>query len=210
MRHLARITTSVLCATTLAACHHRNSTDSGDVMSRGDMNNGSTSASTSNGSSDMSTSSSSTYQDTTSHMSSGSTSMSSGSSMSGGMNGQGGMSRARGERGEIMTAMHSLARAKYALEHASHEYGGHRTGALKAVDGALVELHMASGQEGRPQTPRIERVEAQEIHKAIQDVERARRDMESAKHNFGGRKTETLKAVDAALSELKMAAEHEK
>ena len=115
-----------------------------------------------------------------------------------------------GERSEIFRAIHTLDRARYALEHASHEYGGHRTGALKAVDGALSELHAAAAQESRPQTARIERVEAKEIRRAVTDLEHARRDMETAKHNFGGRKTQTLRAVDAALAELRVAAENEK
>lgn len=196
MRHLAKITTSVLCATALGACHHHQTVDPGDVTYRGDTTSTSTSstyvASTSNG-----------IQDTTSSMSSGSMTPSTSTTR-----GNGG--RMRGERAEVYSAIRSLDRAKYALEHASHEYGGHRTNALKAVDGALTELHTASGQEARPQTARVERVEDKEIHKAVVDLERARRDMETAKHNFGGRKTETLKAVDAALAELRLAAENEK
>ena len=128
--------------------------------------------------------------------------------MNGGM--RGGMGGASAERRELRSAIRSLNQAKYALEHASHDFGGHRTGALKAVEGALHELHLASGQEARPQTAREEKLEGMEVHRAVTDLERARRDMETAKHDFGGRKAETLRAVDEALHELKVAAEHEK
>lgn len=121
-----------------------------------------------------------------------------------------GMAAMAVERREVHAAIHTLERAKLALQHASHEFGGHRTGALRAVDDALNELHRAAGQEGAKQTPREERLEDREIHRAIVDLERARRDMESAKHDFGGRRTETLRAVDASLRELRLAAEAEK
>ena len=109
------------------------------------------------------------------------------------------------ERREVHEAIHTLNRAKYALEHASHEFGGHRTSALKAVEGALHELHLASGQEMRRQTPREMRLEDHEIHRAVVDLERARRDMETAKHDFGGRRAETIRAVDETLRELRAA-----
>jgi hypothetical protein len=114
------------------------------------------------------------------------------------------------ERREVHDAIHTLERAKMALEHASHDFGGHRTSALRSVDGALHELNLAAGQERRVQTPREERLEDREIHRAVLDLERARRDMETAKHDFGGRRTETLRAVDESLRELRLAAEAEK
>lgn len=114
------------------------------------------------------------------------------------------------ERREVHAAIHTLERAKMALERASHDFGGHRTAALRSVDGALHELHLAAGQEMKSQTPREERLEDREIHRAIVDLERARRDMETAKHDFGGRRAETLRAVDESLRELRLAAEAEK
>lgn len=199
MRHVKRISTAVLCASGLAACHHNaRNNDPNDVTYRADTT---TTYSAS--------SAPATYSDTTA-MARGSMSTQTSTGMSANTSMRPANGAARSERREVIGAIRSLDRARYALEHASHEFGGHRTGALKAVDGALVELRMAAGQEARPQTARVERVEAKEIHQAVVDLERARRDMESAKHNFGGRKTETLKAVDAALSELRLAADNEK
>lgn len=114
------------------------------------------------------------------------------------------------EKREVHEAIHTLNRAQYVLEHASHEFGGHRAGALKAVDGALHELHKAAGQEMRRQTPHEMKLEDREIHRAVVDLERARRDMETAKHDFGGRRAETITAVDEALRELRAAEASEK
>ena len=114
------------------------------------------------------------------------------------------------ERREIHSAINTLNRAKHVLEHAGHEFGGRKANALHAVDGALHELHLAAGQEMRPQTAREEKIEEHELQHAIVDMERARRDMETAKHDFGGRRAETLRAVDEALRELRLAAEHER
>jgi hypothetical protein len=191
----------------VAACHHRapesesSPTYTPDAAARSDTT--------------MSTSQSMSSRNETAMRSSSDTSASgmrdgsARSSRSSGMNR--GSSRGAGEeRRELALATRTLTRARYALEHASHEFGGHRTDALRAVDGALAEVRLASGQEARPQTPRTEPLEAKEIRRAVSDLERARRDMETAKHNFGGRRTETLKAVDKALSELRLAAENEK
>lgn len=113
-------------------------------------------------------------------------------------------------RREVHSAIHTLTRAKFVLEHASHQFGGHRTGALKAVDNALHELHTAAGREMRPQTAREEKMEEHEIRRAVLDLEHARHDMETAKHDFGGRRAETLRAVDESLRELRLAAENER
>lgn len=44
---------------------------------------------------------------------------------------------------EIRGAIKSLERAKGELEHASHDFGGHRVDAIKAVDEALKHLRLA-------------------------------------------------------------------
>jgi hypothetical protein len=44
---------------------------------------------------------------------------------------------------EIRAAIRSLERAKGELEHASHDFGGHRADAVKAVDEALKQLRLA-------------------------------------------------------------------
>lgn len=44
---------------------------------------------------------------------------------------------------EIRKAITSLERAKYALQHASHDFGGHRADALAATDKAIEQLKLA-------------------------------------------------------------------
>jgi hypothetical protein len=44
---------------------------------------------------------------------------------------------------EIRKAITSLERAKYALQHASHDFGGHRADALAATDKAIEQLRLA-------------------------------------------------------------------
>jgi hypothetical protein len=42
---------------------------------------------------------------------------------------------------EIWAAIHSLERAKDHLQHAAHDFGGHKVEAIAAIDGALGQLH---------------------------------------------------------------------
>jgi hypothetical protein len=42
---------------------------------------------------------------------------------------------------EIQGAIRSLQRAKEHLQHAAHDFGGHRVEAIGAIDAALAQLH---------------------------------------------------------------------
>jgi hypothetical protein len=44
---------------------------------------------------------------------------------------------------EIRAAIASLQRARYALQHANHDFGGHRADALAATDKAIEQLRIA-------------------------------------------------------------------
>jgi hypothetical protein len=44
---------------------------------------------------------------------------------------------------EIRAAIRSLERAKDHLQHAAHDFGGHRVDAIAAIDAALRQLHIA-------------------------------------------------------------------
>lgn len=44
---------------------------------------------------------------------------------------------------EIQRAITSLEQARYALQHADHDFGGHRVDALAATDKAIVQLRLA-------------------------------------------------------------------
>ena len=63
---------------------------------------------------------------------------------------QGGMGQGKMEKGErnerhpeIRKAIEQLKRAKADLQHASHDFGGHREAALKACDEAIEQLGQA-------------------------------------------------------------------
>jgi hypothetical protein len=43
---------------------------------------------------------------------------------------------------EIWAAIHSLEHAKDHLEHAAHDFNGHRVDAIAAIDAALRQLHV--------------------------------------------------------------------
>jgi hypothetical protein len=50
---------------------------------------------------------------------------------------------AREPHPEIRRAITSLERARYALQHANHDFGGHRVAALAATDKAIEQLKIA-------------------------------------------------------------------
>lgn len=121
----------------------------------------------------------------------------------------------RMERREVHHAIASLERVRHELEHAGHEFGGRKGSALTATDAALHELRLVRGQEVRDErtgmeTSRERRREERELHIALVDLERARADMEHATHDFRGRRKEAIETVDAAIREIRLAAEHEK
>jgi len=44
---------------------------------------------------------------------------------------------------EIRAAIGALERARYRLQHAAHDFGGHRVAAIAAIDEALKQLRLA-------------------------------------------------------------------
>jgi hypothetical protein len=53
------------------------------------------------------------------------------------------MAKEKEQHPEIAAAIRHLKEAKQNLEHASHDFGGHRVTALKHIDEALEECHRA-------------------------------------------------------------------
>jgi hypothetical protein len=51
-------------------------------------------------------------------------------------------SPARGNHPEIEAALHALAGAKDHLQHAAHDFGGHRVDAIRAIDEADRQLRI--------------------------------------------------------------------
>jgi hypothetical protein len=49
-----------------------------------------------------------------------------------------------------------------------------------------------------------------EINAAIRSLERAKRHLQQAAHDFGGHRVEAIRAIDAALEQLKLALQYDK
>lgn len=49
----------------------------------------------------------------------------------------------REQHPEIRRAIADLEQAKYAMQHAAHDFGGHRTDAIRACDNAIAQLRLA-------------------------------------------------------------------
>ena len=124
-------------------------------------------------------------------------------------------SERRSGRRAVHMGIEALERAQSEIGRAGHHFGGHRAATTESVNRALRELRLASGQEARDaregtDTPRKARVEGRELHTALADLEHARADMEHAAHGFSGRRQAALAAVDAAIRDIRRAAESEK
>lgn len=76
------------------------------------------------------------------------------------------------------------------------------------------------GQQATPKssfraaTPSQEREERREHHphirSAINELEEAKRELQSAAHDFGGHRVEALKACDEAIRQLRLALQYDK
>jgi hypothetical protein len=69
-------------------------------------------------------------------------------------------------------------------------------------------------QESKKQEAREERREAREHHPhiraAIHELEEAKKELQSAAHDFGGHRVEAIEAIDNALKQLHEALEYDK
>jgi hypothetical protein len=61
----------------------------------------------------------------------------------GGGTGAAGMHEGREHHPALRQAIKALERAKYDLNHANHDFGGHRAEALEACDNAIKQLNVA-------------------------------------------------------------------
>jgi uncharacterized membrane protein len=69
-------------------------------------------------------------------------------------------------------------------------------------------------QEGKKEEAREERREGKERHPhiraAIRELREARKELETAAHDFGGHRKEAIEAIDNALKQLQQALEYDK
>ena len=130
-------------------------------------------------------------------------------------------------------ALRELREAKGHLEKAAHDYGGHRVAAIKDVNKALHQLHMALKFDspkrrvtvppvkttapavtpgipgaGKPTGPGTEK--HPQIHRALHKLHQAKRSLERAAHDYGGHRVEAVKDIDRAINQLKQALAYDK
>src|SRR5262249_50421318 len=115
---------------------------------------------------------------------------------------QGKSANRAGQHPWILRAISALEAAKYDLEHAAHDFCGHRANALEATDNAIRQLGLALSCEPHGNAPgggaagpgggRGGRGGEKHpmIRKAINALERAREDLQRAGDNFCGHKAD--------------------
>jgi hypothetical protein len=121
----------------------------------------------------------------------------------------------------IHRAIRALEAAKTYMESAQHDFCGHRVAALAESNLALNELGLAvicdkrkdkSADSAANQTPQLLNTSAGSItehhpliREAIDALQVARRDLNSASHHYCGHRIEALEAVNRALTQLRLA-----
>ena len=152
------LVTGLLAGSVLAGCHHRQ-----PMEEQGPVTTTTTTSTTTNMEPVASSTSSTSTSSTSPMPMSEPRRPASGSEMHNDM---------RMEGREVHLAIASLERVRHELEHAGHEFGGRKGGALKATDAALHELRLVRGQEARDEragmeSPRERRREERELHVAL-------------------------------------------
>jgi hypothetical protein len=122
----------------------------------------------------------------------------------------------------IHRAIRALEAAKEYMESASHDFCEHRVNALAESNSALNELGLAiicDKRRDRSKGSTIETLRAAAsasaivperhplIRQAITALEAAKRDLQSAAHDYCGHRVDALEAVNRALTQLKLALE---
>jgi hypothetical protein len=113
----------------------------------------------------------------------------------------------------INNAYRKLSRAQYVLEHACRTLGGHRAAALKDVQAAINELHLAA-QAAHTSLPAVAESGSIKalpgqihpyVHDALRQCREAKSELASAKHHFGGHRVKAINHIDSAIVQLQEA-----
>ena len=111
-------------------------------------------------------------------------------------------------------ALWELRDARKELKEAAHDFGGHRVKALAAVDAAIKQLDIALKNAGDNIKGAPTRGDLKEeyrkykhhphIHHAVHELRHAAKQLEAAKHNFGGHRAAALRDVNHAIRQLEL------
>jgi hypothetical protein len=123
-----------------------------------------------------------------------------------------GVGRSEPRHPRMHHALFELKEARVELKEAAHDFGGHRKGALAAVDAAITQIGLAlEGADDRYRNLKVDRQIYKKhdsfphIHRCLMELKDARRELKEAAHNFGGHRERALKDVDYAIEQLQLA-----
>lgn len=112
-------------------------------------------------------------------------------------------------------ALFELRETRTQLKEASHDFGGHREKALKAVDAAIRQLDLALRYKGdtikapgRDKDRYKKYPNHPHIRHAIHELKEARRELKESSHDFGGHRERALRDVNYAIEQLELALKH--
>jgi hypothetical protein len=129
-------------------------------------------------------------------------------------------SRADASASPSASRLWELGDARKELKEAAHDFGGHRVKALAAVDAAIKQLDIALKNAGDNIKGAPTRGDLKEeykkykhhphIHHALHELRHAARQLEAAKHNFGGHRAAALREVKHAIRQLELCLNYDK
>ena len=112
-------------------------------------------------------------------------------------------------------ALFELRLARTEVQNARHDYGGHRTAAVLAIDDSIRHLEYVTGHphykiiivDYKPHANEHHKFESH-VHHALHALRHARHELRESKLDFGGRKELIFKETEVAIKELEHLARH--
>ena len=114
-------------------------------------------------------------------------------------------------------ALYEMKLARTEAREAKHDYGGHRTAAILALDDAIRHFEYVIGHphykvhiSGQKAHANDHHKHTSHVHHAVHALRHARHELKESKFDFGGRKELVLKETEVAVKELEHLAKHHK
>ena len=110
----------------------------------------------------------------------------------------------------VQHALHELRLARHQVKTAKHDFGGHRTAALVAIDDAIIQLdklvahphhrhHAAQSKYTAGQQKH-----ASHLHHALHELREARHELRESRHDFDGIKGRAVRDIGFAIEQLEI------
>ena len=117
-------------------------------------------------------------------------------------------------------ALWELRDAHKEITEAKHDFGGHRQKALAAVDDAIkqIDLALKNAGDNTKGAPTRGDLKAEyrkykhnpHMHHALVECKHAHRQLQEAKHDFGGHRTAAIRDVNHAITQIELCLKHHK